>query len=309
MIDYTESLNSIKDYLVIYCDRSGIIKAFNDLARNCLSIRNDCNTKYLLDYVLPEYRHIVSKYLNKNTHTNKTYTHVVGLCDQKNYYLLVTNCNNGNQIFSFKDICDTNNGEKYWQNKIIQLEVSMRRANRVLRCVSNICKDVLYKNRSDLEEILLNISQSLELEKSAICFKNGTNHVIYCKKLNDNSYICQKLDGLDNNLCYFNNINQTNDKWQLSNLIKIPCEQCCLFEKEEIKNANNRSIGVVQLALNDKVVGYFQYLPKQESELSDSEMQSIQNLSSVLAYIVNNKEEVRLTIDYINQKFKDLNKE
>lgn len=304
MINYKSALNEIKDYPVIYCKNSGFIKECNDVAKSEIINQKSNN---LLDYILSDYQSIIINMLNnKSPNNNNSYSYVVGTTNFKNYYVSYTHLKDKSTIFSFKNITDSNNSDKFWNEKILSLQISLAKSNKILRCISRLCKDVLYKNRSDLEGIILDICQSLELEKCSVCFKNGIQHIIYCKKT-VNGYECCKYDGEDRSNCYFPTIEDYEKKWQLTNFISIPCEHCCLFARDnDIDKYKNRSIGAVQLILNNKVIGYFHFLTKSERKLSDVEIESIQDLSHVLAYIVNNKEEVRTTIDYINKKFQNL---
>ena len=304
MINYKSALNDIKDYPVIYCKKSGAIKECNDIAKNEIVIKKSNN---VLDYILPEYQRIIIDMLNNANPThNNSYSYVVGATNYNNYYVTYIHLKDHSTILSFKNINEKNNNDKFWNEKIISLQVSLEKSNKVLRCISRLCKDVLYKNRSDLEGILLDICTSLELEKCSVCFKNGINHIIYCKKTDLNTYECSKYDGTLTESCYFHSQEEYNRPWKITKFIKIPCDQCCLFTRDgDTEKYKNRSIGVIQL-LHGKVIGYFHFLTKSERNLSDTEIESIQDLSHVLAYIVNNKEEVRTTIDYINKKFQDL---
>lgn len=301
--NYKSTLNQITDYCVVYCDSSGYIKESNDKAKNEITNKGYFN---ILDYIIPEYKSIITNMLDGKISTEK-HVYVIGCINDNNYYITCTHIKeNTGILFSFKNTIEKN--DKWWNDKIISLQISLAKSNNVLRCVSKLCKDVLYKNRSNLDSILLDIAKALDLEKCSVCFKNGVSHIVYCTRTDSGDYTCKKFNGFDDmKHCYFKEILTYTKTWKLSKLIKIPCDQCCLFARDgDVEKFKDRTINVIQLTLNDKVIGYFHFLPRLERDLTNIEVESILDLSHVLAYIVNNKEETRITIDYINKKFKDL---
>lgn len=173
----------------------------------------------------------------------------------------------------------------------------------VLKAISHICNNVLYKNRSDLIEIIEEIAIAFHLVKAAICFTNGTRHIVYADRNADNTYQVGRMDGVEikeNCQIWKNEINFIDSPKLIFKVTSrdINCNR--LTQK-------NTNVNILKLKLNSqKVVGFFEFVEDEQFKLSDAELEILESLSQLLAYIVNNKEQVFETTNYIKEKFRML---
>ena len=70
-------------------------------------------------------------------------------------------------------------------------------------------------------------------------------------------------------------------------------------------NASRQTILKLKLNTN-KVIGYFEFVEGDSHKLSGTELEVLEGLSQILAYIINNKEQVEDVTRYIQQKFTNL---
>lgn len=173
----------------------------------------------------------------------------------------------------------------------------------VLKVISDICNNVLYKDRSNLSDIVLKLAYGFHLEKAAICFRNGTGHVIYARRKSDKTYETGKIDGEQvKSDCpiWKNEINYIDCK-QL--IFKVPMNITCCDATPQ----GETTMSILKLKLDSqKVIGFFEFVEDKDFKLSDAELEILESLSQLLAYIVNNKEQVFETTNYIKEKFKSL---
>ena len=87
-------------------------------------------------------------------------------------------------------------------------------------------------------------------------------------------------------------------------IFHIPCNITC----EKLCGNNNLSIvHVLKLKLNDNtVIGFLEFIEDDHFKLSNSDLEILESLSQILAYIINNKEQVNDITAYIKQKFMHL---
>lgn len=300
-------LNEINDYYIIHCDKNGKIINANNKSSEIISNYKDKN---ILDFIQPEYCHIIKKIIDDPINfISQPKTWVVGFNQLINCYINVNIVKNNDILFSFKNICDNRPCDSFWSNKLLTYKLKIQRAHKILLCVSSICKNVLYKTRSDIEDILLDLCNSLNLKKATICFKNGKYHIYHYGKENDDKYYIKKLDidTLEN--CTIISDKNYLDVWDENTIKpkKYICDENCPCKIHNLCSGCSETVKVYQLSLQDKVIGYFEYVSSNNKELNSVELEALDSLSQVLAYIINNKEETRLTIDFIKSKFKELN--
>lgn len=297
-----EILNSVEDYFVVHCSKTGYIKNSNAEARKHILIDETKNN--ILDFIREEYKSIIRQILiNPSEFFSRPITWVVGFKSNVNCYISTNIINETDIVFSFKDITKDTKNDAFWTNKLLTYKMQVNRYNKVLECISTLYKNILYRNRSDLEDILLHLTSGLKLDRSVICFRNGVNHVIACVK-QDEGYKCQKLDGPNANfslpdVCTYDEI------WGHSKLLKVSASDCG-YSLNDDPEREHRTVDIIQLVLDNKIIGYFGCIPEIEYPLSTSEMEALENLSQILSYVINNKEETRMTIDYINTRLRNI---
>lgn len=189
---------------------------------------------------------------------------------------------------------------------ISQLNDYVSKNNLVLKTISNLCKNVFYKDRSALSDILTGIASSFKLIKAAICFKNGTRHLVYCKKHNDGTYECGKLDGTKELIQKKCTIWESEKNYITSAdlIFTVPCKMTCIDLTYNNNDYTDGSMHVLKLKLNDNtVVGFLEFVEDENFQLSTSDLEILESLSQILAYIINNKEQVEDVSNYIKSKF------
>ncbi len=191
---------------------------------------------------------------------------------------------------------------------ISQLNDYVSKNNLVLKTISNLCKNVFYKDRSALSDILIGIASSFKLIKAAICFKNGTRHLIYCKKHSDGTYESGKIDGTAelNKRCVI--WEKEKDYISCKDLIfQVPCSMTCIDLVYNETDYSKYRMNVLKLKLNDDtVVGFLEFIEDKQFELSTSDLEILESLSQILAYIINNKEQMEDVSKYIKDKLTNL---
>lgn len=306
MSPLTNILNEINDYYIIHCRRDGTIVKTNELSKEIVT---NFENKNILDFVQEEYSNIIQKILKDPINfISQPKTWVIGFKTLINCYINVNIIRNNEILFSFKNIAEKNTCDTFWANKLLTYKAKIQRANKILLCISSICKNVLYKNRSDIEDILIDLSSSLNLKKSTMCFKNGQYHIYHCEKDKDEKYTIKKIDIQSLENCHMIKDDNYSKIWDESveKPLKYICDENCPCKSHNICDGCDEIVKVYQLVLHDKVVGYFEYVSEYNRELNSVEVEAISSLTQVLAYVINNKEETRLTIDYIKSKFKEL---
>lgn len=183
-----------------------------------------------------------------------------------------------------------------------EMNDSLIRNAMVLRVMSNICNNVLYKDRSSLSDIVLKLAYAFHLQRSAICFRNGTGHVIYANRRPNKTYDCGTIEdsfAKDKCIIWQNEINYIYCK---ELLFKVPICTTCAASNEQ-----NVTVNILKLKLDSqKVIGFFEFVEDPNFKLSDTELEILESLSQLLAYIINNKEQVTESTNYIKEKFRSL---
>jgi len=186
---------------------------------------------------------------------------------------------------------------------LTQLNDNITKNNLVLKTITNICNNVFYKDRSEISSILLELSKTFNLKKSTICFKNGVRHILYCNKDSNGSYTVNKLDGdkiLDDCQIWNNEVNYLDCK---ELMFKVPhCITC--WHKLDHGHCDFEYMTLLKLKLSSQeVIGFFGFVENDAFKLSKTDLEVLESLSQILAYIINNKEQVADVTSYIKQQF------
>lgn len=303
-------LNELQ-YGVVLCQKDGTMLYANNEA----SVIFNCPAGNLVDYnilsFIDEYfRDRVKLILEtpeqtvQATGNNYIYIKLVSL-QSKTFKLVFKKTEDDKLLFMVYDYTTSKLEKDNFIKNISQMNNSITRNNLVLKTVANLCKNIFYKNRSMLDEILLDLSATFHLKKSAICFRNGTTHVICCRKKKDSTYEVEKIDG--DGLSNHKNCEiwkREKDYINCKELIfQVPSTITC--EKLDFANKDQKVIvHILKLKLNDStVVGFLEFVEDDEFQLSNSDLEILESLSQILAYIINNKEEVNDVTAYIKEKF------
>lgn len=224
----------------------------------------------------------------------------------KIYKLKFKSTKNKNILFIVYDYTTSKMDRDNLVSTINHLNTYITKNNVVLKTISDICKDIFYKDRSSLSEILLQLSKTFHLERSVICFKNGTNHIIYCRKQKNGLYDKGKIDGDLEKPCMIWD-NEKNFLHEKKLIFDIPCTLTCVSPSDDYEEEQNGTAHVLKLKLDDnKVVGFFEFIENEKFKLSKADLDILESLSQILAYIITNKEHVVDVTNYIKKKFENL---
>ena len=285
-----ELINDIP-YGVIVCHKDGNIVYKNSAAIKFLSTATEIATSSnVLSYIDERYIDAVKEILKNPNESTTLHLHL----------------KNNDQTFKVvPKRSDTNSN-----NIILMLYDSTKTArtikeNTILRTISSICKDVFYKDRSTLDEIVLNLSQAFHLKLAAIYFRNGCNHLIYCKKTQTDEFECKTLEGtqtLSDQDIWVREQNYSQCK-DLIFTVKLK-DTDGLILRDLKDRMPDQTMHILKLKLtDDEVIGFLEFIEDDNLKLSNSELEILESLSQILAYIINNKEQVADLAAYIKQRF------
>lgn len=224
----------------------------------------------------------------------------------KIYKLKFKSTKNKNILFVIYDYTTSKLDRDNLVSNINHLNAYITKNNVILKTISDICKDIFYKDRSSLSDILLQLSKTFHLDRSAICFKNGTNHIIYCRKQKNGLYDEGKIDGDLKKPCKIWD-NEKNFLHEKKLIFDIPCTLTCVTPADDYQEEQNGTAHVLKLKLDDnKVIGFFEFIENENFRLSKADLDILESLSQILAYIITNKEHVVDVTNYIKQKLENL---
>ena len=289
-----ELLNDIP-YGVIVCQDNGDIVYLNTQAASYLDFKE--NRKNFLTYLDDDNSELIKSILDEHQPDYKAYIRIKGNINKT--YKVTTKRSTKNPEHVIFMIYDNSDSAIIFEN------------NKILKTISNICKDLFCKDRSNLDDIVVDLTQSFHLKLGSIYFKNGTNHLVYCIKNNDGSFTHESLDG-----CYTLLSNQ--DIWVREKNYKFSDELIFHVNLKDIDNPilsrfkkerPDDKISILKLKLtNNNVVGFFEFIEDDNFKLSVAEIEILESLSQILAYIINNKEQIDDISSYIKEKFDSISK-
>lgn len=303
------------EYGVVLCQKNGTMLYANTQASVIFNCPSGNLTDYnILSFVDEYFRDRVKLLLEtpeesiQSTGNNFIYIKLNGL-SSKIFKLLFKKTKEDNILFMIYDYTTSKLEKDNMIKNISQMNDNITRNNLVLKTISNLCKNVFYKDRSMLDEILTDLTVTFHLRKSAICFKNGVRHVICCRKKKDGDYETERIDGDGNTPPHICQIwEREKDYVNCKELIfQIPSTITC--NKVYFPNHDQTQciVHVLKLKLNnDTVVGFLEFVEDDDFQLSNSDLEILESLSQILAYIINNKEQVQDMTDYIKKKFKSI---
>ena len=295
-------------YGIIVCKEDGGMLYSNEVVSklfNCdLKTDTDYNVLSLIDTSFKEkVIDLLSSIRNNTNACNFLYLKIKNYKDK--FYKVVakkSDQNKDNIILMIYDYTPIKIQQDSLTESYNQMSDNLIRNALVLKVISHICNNVLYKDRSTLSEIVTELAYAFHLQKAAICFKNGTGHVVYANRKKDNTYDVGKREGdFVKSRCpiWKNEINYINCT-QL--IFKVPVGISCWETNEQ-----NETVNILKLKLDSqKVIGFFEFVEDSNFKLSNAELEILESLSQLLAYIVNNKEQVTESTNYIKEKFKSL---
>jgi hypothetical protein len=224
------------------------------------------------------------------------------LLDHELYYVSFEIVDVNKLRFRFKKDCDKTCGaDCFWRGSVAKYDYFIQRARHVINSTANLIQNLFYKNRSNIGDILIELSKSLNFKYSMVLFRNGCDHVIYCKDTLD-GYEYSTLDSLpfrfDDDLFYNKISKKISDTFIIKEYKDTYLKAYCTE-----KNANdNMHVYILKLMFGPKNVGYFEFVPHQNIILTPTELKLIESLSAVLAYTINNKSEQIEIENYIREK-------
>lgn len=282
----------LPNYMIIICNLRGDVIQKPDEVEDIKTIFD-----IISDQSLPEFHDYI-----KSIFQDGKYIQVrrVKLKNEFDYYLSIEILNS-KIVLSF-DKCavfDFESEDKFWMDTVFKYEYYLKRNKNVVLSISKLIENFFYKSRSDIVDILKDLHSSLDIQHSLLLFRNGTDHVLYCKD-DISDYRC---DYIDKDIHYLDNRFEKDVNAKITDVLIIK-----KYEKTYIKEfvndptLNNRNVYVLKLMFGPKTIGYYEFVPHSHIMLTPTELTLIQSLSSILAYIINNKNEQIEIEKYIKEK-------
>ncbi len=288
---------NLPNYIIIICDINGNVIQSPDNVKitKIMDILHEDSTMI--------FHENIKNMFSSEQHLN---TFKLKLLNNKDYYITIEIIN-GKICCTFQECDDKNrkNVEDFWMNSILKYSYHTIKYTRILNSLSNLVEDIFYKNRSNIKNIVIELCEVLKLQYCLVMFHNGKDHVIYCKD-NISNFDCVNLEeGTEN-------INIDDDKFnqdiykKIADILIIKRYEDTYFSKFLENDINKENIGkkvyVLKLMFGDNIIGYLEFVPHSFIELEKTELNLIQNLSSILAYVIYNKSEEMEIKKYIAQK-------
>jgi hypothetical protein len=284
---------NIPSYMNIICNLSG------DILQNSAEI----NIKSIFEIIDPL---SLSKFKEeiKNIIDNKSFLEIrkTYLIDHQLYYVSFEIVEGTKLRFRFKKDCDNTCGaDCFWRGSVAKYDYYINRARHIIHSTSNLVKNVFYKNRSNVSEILIELSQSLNFKYSMVLFRNGCDHAIYCKdSLNGyESIILDELPVRFEDPVFDINVQ---DRISATFITKYYCNTYMKLYCDEKNISDNSIVYILKLMLGPKQIGYFEFITHKNINLTPTELNLIESLSTILAYTINNKAEQIEIEKYIKEK-------
>ena len=283
----------LPNYIIIICNINGdILQCPDDIKIvKIMDILHD-------DSLIKFHEHIKSMFdTNRYLQTLK-----LKLKNNKDYYL-TTEIINGKICCTFQcceDECPKC-VENYWQDTILKYNYHMDKYVKILNSLSNLIENVFYKNRSNIKDIIIELCTVLKIQYSLVMFHNGKDHVIYCKD-NISNFDCIDLDEKEKIKIDDDVISQNIYK-EITDILTTKRYENTYFNKylkEELLHGSK--VYVLKLLFGEELIGYFEFIPHSFIELEKTEIKLIQSLSSILAYVIYNKNEEIEIKKYITEK-------
>ena len=276
--------------MVIICNLSGDV----------IQKPDEVDIKTIFDIVhdqsLPEFHDYI-----KSIFQDGKYIQVrrVKLKNDADYYLSIEILNS-KIILSF-DKCtvfDPESEDKFWMDTVFKYEYYLKRNKNVVLSISKLIENFFYKSRSDIVEILKDLHSSLDIHHSLLLFRNGTDHMLYCR----DDISTYKCDYLDKDIHYLDNRFDTDVVARITDVLIIKkYENTYIKEFVNDDSLDRRSVFILKLLFGTKTIGYYEFIPHNHIMLTPTELTLIQSLSSILAYIINNQNEKLEIEKYIKE--------
>ena len=285
---------NLPNYIIIICDING----------NIIQSPDNIEISKIMDIIHEDSLLQFHEYV-KSMFSSENYiqTHKLKLKNNKNYYLTIEIIN-GKICCTFQecDDIDHKNIEDFWMNSIFKYNYHINKYIKILNSLSNLVENIFYKNRSDIKNIIIELCTVLKLQYSLVMFHNGKDHAIYCKD-NISDFECIDLDK-DNKIDIDDNKFNENVYKKIANILIVKRYEDTYFGKllPNIKDNTNKKVYILKLMFGDTVIGYFEFIPHSFVELEKIEINLLQNLSTILAYVIYNKSEELIIKKYITEK-------
>jgi len=281
----------LPNYMIIICNLSGDV----------IQKPDEVDIKTIFDIIddqsLPEFHDYIKSIFQDGKYIQVRRVH---LNNDSDYYLN-TEILNSKIVFQFNKctVFDPESEDKFWMDTVFKYEYYLKRNRNVVISISKLIENFFYKNRSDIEDILKDLHSSLNIQHSLLLFRNGRDHILYCK----DEISTYKCDYLDKDLHYLDSKFEEKVVARVTDVLIIKkYEDTYIHEFVKDKSLDRKNVYVLKLMFGPKTIGYYEFIPHNYIMLTPTELSLIQSLSSILAYIINNKNEQLEIENYIKEK-------
>lgn len=284
---------NIPSYMNIICNLSG------DILQSPAEIKNKSIFEIIDPLSLSTFKDQI-----KNIIDNKNFLEIRStyLIDGKMYYVSFEIIEGTKLRFRFKKDCDETCGaDCFWRGSVAKYDYYIQRARQIINSTSYLVKNLFYKNRSNVVDILIELSKSLNFKYSMVLFRNGCDHIIYCKD-NLDGYLCEPIEVISDR--FKDDIFDNRFEYKISDtfIIKKYSDTYMKIYGNEKNIQDNTDVYVLKLMFGPKHIGYFEFISHQNIHLTPTELNLIESLSTILAYAINNKAEQIEIENYIKEK-------
>jgi len=287
---------NLPNYMAIICNlRGDVIQKPDDLdIKTIFEIVNEQSLPDFHEYIKTIFKD--GKYIKVRK---------LKLVNDTDYYLS-TEILNSKIVFHFDrcDKFDPTEESNFWMETIYKYDYYLQRSQDVIIGIAKLIQNFLYKQRSDIFDIVKDLHNALKIEHSLVLFRNGHDHILYCKD-NIASQDCRYIK----DLTYLDAKFDENIVTPITDILHIKkYKDSYIKEFVNDDSLGNKNVYVLKLVFGPKTIGYFEFIPYSHILLTPVELTMIQSLSSILAYIINNKNEQANLESYIKEKFQSFNK-
>lgn len=287
----------LPNYIKMVCDLSGVV----------LEKPDGIDIKTIFEIVneqsLPRFHEYVKDIFENGKYVQ---VHKVQLIDNKQYFLNLEIMID--KIICYFKLCDDIHPEdEFWIQTATKFDYYLDRCKSITTSVCTLISSFFEKKRSNIQDIIKQLSSTFKLEKCMVLFRNGHDHCVYCQDV-VYGYKCDYLE--DQETIHFEDDKYLEDNIMIiTDLMRMKLYKDTYFKNIfDDKNMDDRKVYVLKLVFGGKTIGFFEFIPHKHITLAPIEINIMQSLSTILAYIINNKNETTDIEKYIIQKLSQKDK-
>jgi len=226
----------------------------------------------------------------------------IKLIDDRNYWLDIKVNNNTKEILFNLNLANTSAPEKFWTDIVFEYEYFITKGRNIINSVGRLIEGLFYKNRSDINDILQELCLAFKFQKALLLFHNGHDHVMYGKDIVIGFEVKDLTDKFPGMVFHDEHFDK-DVVFDITDVLRLKKYKDTYFKTFITGEGDDEDdVYVLKLMFGQKAIGYLELVPHKSIVLRKTELQLLQSLSAVLAYVINNKCESKEIEDYIKKK-------